>query len=409
MPAYDYTCEEIDNMLLAETGRYMQGALATRLSPRGRWRNAIPFEKWEDGMGVVHNSIIWERTVPSNDGDEWTENTPSTGTADSQCDLDPELVEFGQSTRSWRKSSRNIRTPWFCLEDLRDDHRVKDMLAALDKNLGWVTHYVWENRIQDEYERLSEHKITENGSFDINGTSFSGANPPTSKLLQGTLRQIYEYLMGDGAGEEGGVGLTSSGAPVLQLFTDLNTIDDLVRQDPELRMDFRYDPDKVKVLTKAYGQERAWDNYQLVYNPFQPRYEIVGGNIVRVQPYSDPVAAVKGKKQTFQKAYLYASYAKSYVVMKQVFTMETPNQITSPGGRLEFAPVDYMGDFAWLNLRDAKCNPRGQKGFFDAVFSSAARPMDTWFGFTIFHKRCAPLRTLKTSCYEPSYELVHSI
>lgn len=399
MPAYDYTCEEIDNMLLAETGRYMQGKLAMRLSPRGRWRNAIPFEKWQDGMGVVHNSIVWERTVPTNDGDEWVQNSPSDGDASSQCDLTPEVIEFGQSTRSWRKSSRNIRTPWFCLEDLRDDHRVKDMLDALQKNLGWVSHYVWENRIQDEYDRMCEHKLTENNHMDIEGTSFDAGSPPTSKLTVGTLRQIYQWLMADGAGEEGAIGLTTSGSAVLQLFTDMNTDVDLIQQDPELRQDFRYDPDKVKQLTKAYGTERSWDNYQHVYNPFQPRFEIVNGAYVRVNPYKDPEAATKGKKQLIRKEYLYATYAKSYVVIPQVFTMEVPNAITSPGGRLEFKAVDYMGDFAWLNILDVKCNPRGQKGFFDAVFTSAARPMDTWFGFSILHLNCPPLRT-GVDCYE---------
>lgn len=399
MASYDYDCEEIDNMLLAETGRYMQGTLARRLSPRGRWRNAIPFDKWQDGQGVVHNSIVWQRTVPTNDGDEWTTNTPSTGTADSQCDLTPEIVEFGQDTRNWRKSSRNIRTPWFCLEDLRDDHRVKDMLDALDKNLGWVTHYVWENRIQDEYERMSEHKVTENGHMDIEGTAFDPGSPPTSVLTVGTLRRIYEYLMADGAGEEGGIGLTENGGAVLQLFTDMSTIDNLVRQDPELRQDFRYDPDKVKILTKTYGAERSFDNYQLVYNPFQPRYDKVGDEFIRIQPYKDPEAAAKGKKQMIELGYQYAQYAKSYVVMRNVYTMEVPGAITSPGGKLEFKAVDYMGDFAWLNIQDVRCNPRNQKGFFDAVFTSAARPMDTWFGFTIMHKRCAPIRR-GYDCYE---------
>lgn len=401
MAAYDYDCADIDNMLLAETGRYMQGTLARRLSPRGKWRNAIPFESWQDGMGVVHNSIVWERMVPTNDGDEWTQNTPSTGDNTSQCDLTPEIIEFGQSTRSWRKSSRNIRTDWFCLEDLRDDHRVKDMLDALQKNLGWVSHYVWENRIQDEYDRMAEHKLTENGAMDIEGTAFDAAHPPTSRLTSGTLRQIYQWLMADGAGEERAIGLTTGGHPVLQLFTDMNTDVDLIQQDPELRQDFRYDPEKVKILTRAYGMERSWDGYQHVFNPFQPRFEIVNGHYVRVQPYKDPETATKGKKQLLRKEYLYATYAKSYVVIPQVYTMEVPKAITNPGGNLSFKPIDYMGDFAWLNIQDAKCNPRNQKGFFDAIYASAARPMDTWFGFAIMHLNCPPIRK-GFNCYEGS-------
>lgn len=396
---YTYTCDEVNNMLLAETGRYMQGKLAMRLSPRGRWRNAVPFETWEDGLGIVHNSIVFERMVPTNTGSEWTQNAPSDGDSTGQCDLIPEYIEFGQSTRSWQKSTRNIRTPWFCLEDLRDDHRIGDMLAALQKNLGWVTHYVWENRIQDEYERLCEHKLTENGSFNIEATSFNAANPPTSQLTVGTLRQIYQYLMADGAGEEGGIGMTTSGAPVLQLFTDMNTDVNLSEQNEDRRNDFRYNPDKAKMLTQAYGMERSWDNYQHVYNPFQPRGEIVNGAFVRTQPYKDPEAATKGKKQLLSKEYIYAKYAKSYVVIPQVYTMEVPKAITSPGGELQFKAVDYMGDFAWLNVLDVKCNPRGQKGFFDAVFTSASKPMDTWFGFAIWHLNCPPPRTGK-DCYD---------
>lgn len=395
---YTYTCDEVDNMLLAETGRYMQGKLAMRLSPRGRWRNVIPFETWEDGMGVVHNSILFERTVPTNTGSEWVQNAPSDGDSSGQCDLTPEYVGMGQSTRSWRKSTRNIRTQWFCLEDLRDDHRIADMLNALQKNLGWVTHYVWENRIQDEYERMCEHKLTENGSFNIEASSFNAASPPTSILTVGTLRQIYQYLLADGAGEEGGVGISPGGQSVLQLFTDFNTDINLSEINADRRNDFRYNPAKSEMLTKAFGDPRSWDNYQHVYNPFQPRYEIVNGAYVRTQPFKDPEAATKGVKQLIRKEYLYAKYAVSYVVIPQVYTVEVPKAITSPGGGQTYKPVDYMGDFAWLNIQDVKCNPRNQKGFFDAVFTSASRPEDTWFGFAVIHLNCPPPRT-GTDCY----------
>lgn len=402
---YTYSCDEIDNLLLTETGRYMQGKLAQRLSPRGKWRNAIPFDQWEDGLGIEHKSIVFERTVPADVGTEWVENAFSTGDASGQCDLTPEYVEFGQSTRAWVKSTRNIRTQWFCLEDLRDDHRIADMLNALQRNLGWVTHYVWETRIQREYTRLAEHKITENGSWNIEATSFSAASPPTSVLTVGTLRRIYEYLMADGAGEEGGIGLTTGGHPVMQLFTDMNTSVLLSEQNENRRNDFRYNPEKSALLTRAYGMERSWDNYQHVFNPFQARWEIENNAYVQVYPFKDPVGTDKGKKQALNPLYLYAKYIDHYVVIPQVYTMEVPKPITNPGGKLTFKPVDYMGDFAWLNIQDVKCNPRNTKGFFDAVFTSAARPMDTWFGFVIRTLNCPPPRDGK-DCY--SHEVFYT-
>jgi len=394
----NYTCDDVDNAFLAESGR-LGGALAKRLSPRGKWRNIIPFGEWEDGMGVVHNSVVWERTVPANLGTEWVQNNPSDGAGgNDQCELIPEIVKFGQSTRSMRKFSRNIRTDWFCVEDLRDDYSIREMLNGVKQNLGWITHYVWENRLQDEYIAVSEHKLTENAAMNIESTSFSGANPPTSKLLNGTLEQIYQWMIADGAGE-GAIGTSEGGHPIFTLFTDMNTDRDLIRQDPELRIDFRYDPDKVKLLTQAYGMERAWNNFKHVYNPFQPRYEISGGNYVRVQPYKDPEAATKGVKQLLRKEYIYATYADSIVVVPQVMKFQVPKTITDPGGGMKFDPVNYMGDFAWLNIKDVKCNPRGRKGFFDAIYTSATEPGLTWHGFVIRHLNCAPVRK-GVDCYE---------
>lgn len=396
MPSY--TCDAVNNQLLAESGR-LGGALAKKLSPRGKWRAIMPFGTWVDGMGVIHNSVVWERTVPTNEGDEWTDMVQSDGASIDQCLPTPETVAFGQTTRAMRKQTRNIQTAWFCLEDLRDDYNIREMLGGVQRNLGWISHYVWENRLQDEYIRLAEHKLTERTDLNLEESSFDPLKPPTSKLLQGTLDQIYQWLVADGAAEEGGIGMTDNGGSVLTLFTDMNTDRDLIRQDPEMRMDFRYDSSKVKMLTNAFGMERAWGNYKHVFNPFQPRYEIVANAYVRVQPYKDPEAATKGYKQNLRKEYIYATYADSIVVIPQVYTTQVPKPITDPGGELKFNPVNYMGDFAWLNILDIKCNPRGTKGLFDAIFTSASDPQMTWFGFVIRHLNC-PARRTGYQCYD---------
>jgi hypothetical protein len=404
MPSY--TCDEVNNMFLAESGR-IGPSLAKRVVPSGPWLNIIPRAQWEDGMGVVHNSMVWERTLPNNNGDEWVQMNPSDGAGTDQCTLTPEILKFGQTLRSMRKFTRNIRTDWFCVEDLRDDFSIAKMLGGVQSNLSQVTDYVWENRNQDEYIRLAEHKITENGSFDVNASSFNPATPPTSKLTVGTLRQVYQWLVADGVGIEGAIGTSDGGHPVLSLFTDMNTDLDLIQQDPAVRRDFQYsDPTK---LSQPFGMAHSWDNYKHVFNRFQPRYEIVGGQYVRIQPYKEPESTTKGWKRQLNPAYIYASYADSIVVIPSVYTMQVPRPITSPGGGLKFDPVNYMGDFAWLNIKDVKCNPRGTKGFFDAVYTSASDPGQTWFGVVIRHKNCSPLRVLKSDCYERNYELVHSV
>lgn len=426
----NYSCDAINNAFIAESGR-IGGTLAKKLSPRGKWRAMIPWDEWDDGMGIIHSNLIWERTVPAltykdidstntaagdfspsqwSDANHFSTGTPVIGNGvsgtpgpdaalDDLCLPEPEVIRFGQTTKQFWKQFRNIQTDLFCVEDFRDDYKIRDMLNAVKMNLGWVSHYVWENRCQDMYLGFCDHKLTERATFDIQGTSFDATNPPTSKLLNGTLEQIYQWLVADGAAEEGSIGKTNTGMPVFTLFTDMNTDRDLIRQDPELRADFRYDRDKVHLLTDPFGEPRAWNNFKHVFNPFQPRFEIVNNKYRRVLPYKDPEAASKGFKQELQKSYIYASYAISFVVVGLVYTMQVPRPITAPGGDFTFKPVNYMGDFAWLNILDIKCNPRGTKGLFDAIYSSAGEPKHTWYGFSVMHKNCPPARH-GVDCYE---------
>jgi hypothetical protein len=58
-----------------------------------------------------------------------------------------------------------------------------------------------------------------------------------------------------------------------------------------------------------------------------------------------------------------------------------------------------MGEFQFLVIYDKECNPRGELGFFDALYASASQPGHTYLGYAIAHLNCPPLRTPKTSCY----------
>jgi hypothetical protein len=58
-----------------------------------------------------------------------------------------------------------------------------------------------------------------------------------------------------------------------------------------------------------------------------------------------------------------------------------------------------MGEFQFLVIPDKTCNPRGELGFFDALYASASQPGHTYLGYAIAHLNCAPLRVAHTSCY----------
>src|SRR5438552_496607 len=142
--------------------------------------------------------------------------------------------------------------------------------------------------------------------------------------------------------------------PIVPLFTDSTTSRDLIRQDPELRMDFRYaDPDK---LINTLGTPYSYNGFKHVWIKFPPRYDTAGN---RVYPYTAPTGTTKGWKRTINTAYLYAPYQVSFVFIPTVFTCLYERPSTNPGGALKFDYASHMGEFQFLVIRDKNCNPRG--------------------------------------------------
>lgn len=399
--AYDYDCPTIINAFIVETGRYVQD-VASKSIPYVPWLANTPRGEWRDGMGLIQNSIVWERTVPTDTGDEWTDAALSTGVDSQGCDFVPEIVEFGQTTRAMRKQTRYFQTEDFCVEDLRNDFLIERFLRGVSSNLAGVTQYVWATRRRREYIRLSDHKVTEKAVIDLDATSFDPATPPTSMLTLGTLEQIYDYLVLNGIFVGGSIGRTGTGKHVFPLITSSATSRNLIRQDPELREDFRFAYMGMKEnspLITAYGEGISYDGFKHVID-YPQRYDIVGGAYVERHPYLAPTAATKGKKQDLDPLYRYAEYEISVVHIPSVYRELVPRPMSNPGGKFEFDPQNYMGEWSFDVIKDKKCNPLGNKGFFQALFMSGSEPGETWHGFSVMHRVCAPHRYL-ANCYEP--------
>jgi hypothetical protein len=54
---------------------------------------------------------------------------------------------------------------------------------------------------------------------------------------------------------------------------------------------------------------------------------------------------------------------------------------------VSFNPVNYRGDFKWINYPDEVINPDGTIGFFRGVLASASKPIKPEFGYVILFKR----------------------
>lgn len=395
-------CDKINTAIIRETGR-ISPEIYTRIVRSTPWVAMTPRDTFPDGMGVVQTNMMFERMLPADDAETWADVAPSDGSS-NQCLPPVEILKWGQTLRTWRLQKIAKQTEEFCIEDLRTAFDLQKVLSLYTSGLQRVSQWVWENRDRNEYIAMSAHKITEGAGnvFSLNSTSFNPATPPTSRLTLGTLEQIYSQLIREGAGADA-MGETSSGSPVFGLMTDENTKRDLMRQDPELRDDFRFAYEGTKegspLIAPLFDTKWSYDGYKMMTDFFPARYEIINGAYVRIQPFSSAAATTSGTKRDLNLAYIYATYQVSVVHVPSVFTQRVPKPLSNPGGNFKFDPVNYMGDFQWKNIPHATCNPDGTIGFFRGVFASASEPVHPEFGYAIMHLSCPPLRNLKPSCY----------
>lgn len=396
-----YTCDTVRDLLIRLSGQ-IGSKIYGRGATVGAWQAGTPRGSWPDGNGTTLTNLMWERTVPADLGTEWQTTAVSDNSTVDACIVTPEVLRFGQTQRSMTMQKRHIQTEDICFEDIRSSFMFDQYLRKLQDNLRFVTDYVWDSRARDEYLRLSAHKLTENETFDINATSTSVGSPPTRALSWGTLEMIWDQLEAEGAGMSG-VTMGRSGAsarPVFDFYTDGQTMRDLLRQDDAIRQDFRFAYEGTGVnnpLLQMRGGEFAYNGFRFVNDSNQRRFDIIGGVKVNRPKYLDPVAASKGVKQEVNPSWLYAKYKTSAVHIPAVYT-QLVLDTKGPVAGMPFNAVNWNGDFEFLVILDKVCNPRGNKGFFDALFASASEPGLTQLGWTIDALNCTPTR-IAHNCY----------
>ena len=314
-------CENIKNAFYALTGQ-VSPRLYNRISINDPWVAYVEKGEWPTGMGFTINSMMLERTLTDSEtGTEWVAATPS-GTAvlrepRSQtitvCPL-PELLQFGQTLTPFTMQRRNIQTENFCINDLQNDFMIAQVLSNVMDQLETVTEWVWSNRFQNEYLQLCGHHIVETGSgpiADVNGHRGlypgwhleSGLTIPADWSRGHWSKSITQLVLDGAVATSGAIGKGANDQPIFALFTDAITSRDLIRQDPELRMDFRYaDPDK---LINTLGTPYSYNGFKHVWLKFPPRYDAAGS---RVYPYLAPTTTTKGWKREVNPAYIYAPY-----------------------------------------------------------------------------------------------------
>lgn len=384
-----YNLADVNNQLQQEAGRIGE-MISAKLIATDPWNRLVKQDTFPAGMGESIQTLIQERTtVPNASSTAWEDVGTNDGTGNT-CNPTPQVVEFARTLKSYNLQQSAIRSPGFCVNDLRTAWKAEEQLAGEVKVLKENSQWFWSNRYRDEFSRLAGNKVV----TDVNDTlamSTSTSNQPfpaaapAYALDQGILDQFYLDLSRDAA--EGNYAIVD-GEPQYALICSPETSNYLKKQNADIRQDLRFSS-QVDELIKPFGAAFSYSGFVHLVDRQAPRYNFVGGEFVRV-PFFTTAPANTGNKAVVNPAYRSAPYEVSFIYNPHVYTSRVAQVITSPGSGLKFDPVNYRGEFMWINNKDNANNILGVNGYFYALFMQGSQPKRTEWGYAIMHLRCSP-------------------
>lgn len=424
----------INNILTQEANRIGQDVYKFTLH-QSPWVDLIKKGSFPDGLGYRINTMIYDRALPQNDGANtgtfnalglnWANVASSALVADNDALNSSALIEgasidrtgprnksaridFTRKLKSYNLQRASVESPRINVDDLRFAAYRSEQLSAIMNILRESTHRSWEDRYRDEYDRLTDNVVVcktaaysggsvfntgkegvasfgTGGFFDVDvdagtdGADGDNAIVPTAFISNKVLDKVYMKLVRSGGGVDA-YGRENA-RPVFGLVLS-SEASYALQTEPGFRDDIRYNSAKVSDLIAPLGVEKAFRGYYHLVDDLAPRGTFNGttDKIERVYPevYSSGVLILN-------TAYDTAEYELAYVLHSGVMESLIPGPVSAPG--MTFNPVNYRGDFKWLNIPDEVINPDGTIGFFRGVLASASKPIKTSYGYRIAFKR----------------------
>ena len=387
------TCEAINDNFQRETGRIALGTHRLGLY-KDPYLRLVSQSAFPDHMGTTITNTIAQRTVAAGTG--WESVGVSDGASDRACLAPVKTVGYAFDQNTFALRHQAIESDWICLEDVRTSAFPIDDVNNYIKILADNVNVEWVKRYDNDYLTYATKLSVEPGLDDTGTVTFSGdlatiANTaaPTSVLTPGVLREIYDRLYQDNAGDDGDA-VTDDGSPVFNVLAERATIENLIKLQDDVRQDIRWS-DRVNDLLGANGSSllprKSYAGYVFHSRPLPKRFNDDGaGGFVEVAPYST-TSAVKGTKAVLNPAYKAAKYTSTVIFHPKAMEWLVPNPNLKVG-KLSYDAQNYRGDFRWINEYDKTCNPDKNSGYWRAKMACAVKQVFPQWGYYLIHLRC---------------------
>jgi hypothetical protein len=124
-----YDIADVNNQLQQEAGRIGE-MIAAKLIATDPWNRLIKQDTFPAGMGESIQTLIQERTtVPNASSTAWEDVGTNDGTGNN-CNPTPQVVDFARTLRSYNLQQAAIRSPGFCVNDLRTAWKAEEQAKS---------------------------------------------------------------------------------------------------------------------------------------------------------------------------------------------------------------------------------------------------------------------------------------
>lgn len=401
------------------------------------WLDLIPKNTFPEGMGYRLQSLIYERSLPTNAAGDalgltWGDFAGPSGFTSGQdhsgqvtgsggllndtvsdfhgplandalggaASTNPSRIDWQKRLEPYSLKRATVWSPEINVDDIRFGVHTAEQLSAAFDALAEGVRYSWEERHRDEYQRVvgyvveclptatstTQTSVTGGTTADRFDNGVPGNSGTLANISNAVLDKVYNTLVRAGAGRKAW-GM-ENGRPQFALICSSEASYKL-QTESEIRTDVR-ESSRVDELLAPLGVSKGFRGFYHIIDDLAPRYRVAAsdsgyadGDYVRVEPYAISSGVVVPNSAYEADT---AKFEVAFVLHKEVMECLIPAPAPSAAG-ISFDPVDYSGKFNWVNIKHRTINPLGTVGNFLGVLASATKVLKSKFGYALIYDR----------------------
>jgi hypothetical protein len=392
MAAQEISCRQFTDYL-SRKSEHLDEEIIKDINPLDTWIGHVETGRFPAQDGVSHTFDRFNRVYPDLSG-EWTdvEHASCVGTP---CDPDEVCIGIGYTRDEYHLEQKSYKTDLFCFDLILSADRAKQQFGYIVENLRDATNHIMSDRLKTEAFRIAgDHWLAGSGLTAFTYTEAGNlinvipSALPTSKLTARHLqRRVHPQIL------RGALGKNPRGMPpMLELVTDMETLWELVEGNSELGDKWRFNEFDVGSKYYQYGWMGQIGNYAVRVDLFPIRFQINGGVLNRVFPYTN-IAATSGIRGDVNDAYINAPVQANFIWHRRAMR-SLVRDTTSIHPMMPFAARDFGGKWQFV-MDNLGCavdgtvieNKRRNKGMFIADFELATQKVYPEFAEVILSLR----------------------